>query len=190
MAFATPLDDLYALDLLLNSLFVIDMALNFVTALVIPKGHRKGQLETRHSSIAFSYMKGWFWIDFVATVPLDLIMQFVSGSSGGTSFNKLVRLLRGFKLIRVMRMSRIMGRLSSALHLNPVVIRLGKLFAIIMFLWHWLGCFYWMFSAIEGFGFSTWTPPLQVGEQPFGTQYAQAFFWAVNATLGVGRDIL
>lgn len=60
-------------------------------------------------------MKAWFWLDLVATVPIDLIIPLVDPSSSATTgaqFNKLIRLLRGFKLMRVLRMSRIAKRIS------------------------------------------------------------------------------
>ncbi len=37
--------------------------------------------------------------------------------------------------------------------------------------------------------YDDWVPWVQITDEPFSTQYTQAFFWAVMVTTGVGKDI-
>ena len=79
------------------------------------------------------YCRLWFWIDFVASVPFDIILKSSDDNqtnegeqSGGNDLNKLLRLIRIFKLLRVLRMVRIIKRLEERLIFSPAVMRLLK----------------------------------------------------------------
>ncbi|CEO99113.1 hypothetical protein PBRA_001018 [Plasmodiophora brassicae] len=189
LAFAgTELSNVYA-DYTFDALFALDIALNFLTAFRVESGHDKGKMEVRPSAIARTYLRKWFWIDLVATVPLDVILNLMGISFSG-SFNKLVRLLRGFKLVRVLKMSRIFKRLSQASLGNPAMQRLVKSFGLLLIMWHWFACGYWALAVYNGFGDSArWSPEVQFLNAPFLLRYMQAVLWAVSANTGVGRNI-
>ncbi|MES1909051.1 MAG: hypothetical protein MHM6MM_001862 [Cercozoa sp. M6MM] len=175
------------LDMLLNAFFICDLVLQFFTAFRHTKGPNEGKLETSHLVIAKTYLKKWFWIDLVASVPIDLLFSaYLGESSSAANLNRLVRLLRGFKLIRVLRISRIFKRLMMGTRINPSVIRLFKLLFGLIVMWHWMACFYWMIAGNRA-GESAWTPTTKANT--FGEAYAMAYFWAVMVTTGVGRDV-
>ena len=56
-------------DTLIDTFFIIDVVLTFRTAYVLPTGF----LETRSREIAVNYLRGWFWIDVTASLPLTYI---------------------------------------------------------------------------------------------------------------------
>jgi hypothetical protein len=140
----------------------------------------------------------WFWIDLVATVPIDLILTWTRGGHGnGTSLNKLIRLLRGFKMMRAMKMSRIIHRAMKQiryknrlflttffaylvtffrffddvfLRMNAALVRLVKILCALCLMWHCLGCFYWMVAAMDSRD-SPWKPRPELLEAPFSAQY-------------------
>jgi lipopolysaccharide/colanic/teichoic acid biosynthesis glycosyltransferase len=55
--------------------------------------------------IALNYLKGWFIIDFVSILPLDLILSSASNSttSGYNRFFRFIRLGKLQKLFRVIK---------------------------------------------------------------------------------------
>ena len=63
-------DGFVAADLAVDSLFFIDMLLNFRTSYL-----KDGELIVSPSKIAKNYLKGWFAIDFLSAVPFDLIVN-------------------------------------------------------------------------------------------------------------------
>merc|ERR1719181_2427552 len=85
-----------------NIMFVIDIFLNFFTGYTVG-----GDLILDPEMIQIRYLKSWFFIDLIASVPISLI------TPGGSDyqFNKLFRLLRIFKLLRLMRLGRILEHL-------------------------------------------------------------------------------
>ena len=71
--------------------FLIDMVLTFVAAYY----DRYEELVTGHKRIALSYLKGWFFVDLVSVLPLQLLT-----GSLANQLAKMVRLPRVQKLIR------------------------------------------------------------------------------------------
>ena len=77
------------------------MILCFNTAYV----DKKGDLISNHKKIASNYLKGWFSLDFIANLPIEIL---ISWFSSGADFkgvylklfrvSKTVRLIRAFKL--------------------------------------------------------------------------------------------
>ena len=69
----------------------------------------------KQKPIVLKYLRGWFWIDFISSIPLDTVLKVVrekdaketkfSGSE--TNLRKVMRLLRFAKVVRLLRASRI-----------------------------------------------------------------------------------
>merc|ERR1719440_1074604 len=83
--------------------------------------------------IAFKYLKGWFLIDLVSTVPIDVIVVwYLSFQQGESTVEKdevrsiklirTVRLFRLLKLMRLLRMSRLFRTLVKVLDINPALL--------------------------------------------------------------------
>ena len=58
--------------------FTVDMLVNFRTAII-----DDGELIEKPREVAFSYIKGWFVLDLIATVPYELILKVRRGGRGG-----------------------------------------------------------------------------------------------------------
>ena len=56
-------------DFLIDGIFFTDIIFTFFTALE----KRGGNLEVRHKYIAKNYLKLWFWIDIVSTLPVQVL---------------------------------------------------------------------------------------------------------------------
>lgn len=56
---------------IVNYLFYVDMIMSFIFAYETADG----QIETRLRKIALNYLKTWFFVDFCANFPFDLIMS-------------------------------------------------------------------------------------------------------------------
>ena len=181
------------LELVFNTFFILDIVLGFFTTFKHDRGPLAGRYEVSHRSVILKYAKTWLLIDLLASIPVELIFEAATSSSAdeadGLTLHRLVRLLRGIKLFRILRVKRIWKRLFYRARLNPSVVRLCKLFGFLIFEWHWIGCSYWFIASAEGFG-GEWSPPSEVLAYSFNQQYIRAYFWAVTVTTGVGRDII
>lgn len=135
------------IDMFANVVFSVDMVINFRTAY-----RMNGVLVTDEYKVAWNYFKFWFFVDLVSVLPFDLF--FGSDASGAFNYNVLLRMLRIFKLFRVFRVMRILKRLEEVTKMNPAVLKLGKMFVLLLFIWHIIACTYWLVAAIENFGFT------------------------------------
>jgi hypothetical protein len=65
------------LDTLVDSLFILDVLLTFRTEI----SEKNGGICTDGRVIARSYIKGWFFVDFISAIPLDKLVELVLGSN-------------------------------------------------------------------------------------------------------------
>ena len=61
--------------------------------------------------IARKYLKGWFWVDTVAILPLDIIMMSAQGQA--TVLARLSKIGKLYKLIRMIRLAKVLKLLRS-----------------------------------------------------------------------------
>lgn len=122
----------------IDALFCLHIIVNFRTALV-----RERCLVTDARTIAWTYCKGWFWMDLVASFPFDILMQSEEAGSKASGGFRLARLVRLGRLVRVASFARM--RMSS----NGM--RLLKLVFYLVTLAHWLGCAWYFVSKVENF---------------------------------------
>ena len=85
----------------LDGLFFIDIFVNFLSALE----KKDGSYECNLKIIAKTYVKSWFFLDLVATIPTQLFELNTTGKS--TNVNKLLRLARLPRLYRLLRILRL-----------------------------------------------------------------------------------
>ena len=105
----------FFVDMAIDVYFVTDICLNFRTAFY----DQHGVCEDRGSYIACNYLRGWFLIDFVSTLPLPYLAYLapddpggVAGSAGSMigaedSGSANMRALKALRLVRLSKMLRL-----------------------------------------------------------------------------------
>ena len=132
---------LSALDIVADCCYLIDIAISFRTAY----RDKWGDLVFNSHAIAVHYGKGWFVLDFFASIPLSF---FDVGE--GAKANKLLRLTKLFKLLRMFRMQRYMRRIEEIMPIQTF--RIVKSLAVLVVWQHFLGCAYWGVAAYSSYG--------------------------------------
>lgn len=151
---------LYVCDFFLDVYFWVDIALNFVLAYENAEGVAVYDL----GKIRRHYLRTWFALDVVASFPVDMILdiadskfvcsmsdscEIVDGNNNDARMIrlfKIVRVLRLMKTLRLVRAVRILDRLQDELFMVMGYIKILKLVAILVFLGHIFGCFFYFFS--------------------------------------------
>ena len=64
-----PLEPLVIIDIIVDIMFLADIFVNFRTTFL-----SNGEVVTDPKKIAINYVKGWFVIDLIATIPFDLLL--------------------------------------------------------------------------------------------------------------------
>ncbi|KAH8098478.1 voltage-gated potassium channel [Aureococcus anophagefferens] len=193
----------YAVETALDLYFFLDIFVNFLTALYRrDEGHIEG-LEEHLSPgliidkrrIARAYLRGWFLVDALACAPVDYFMRGVNGtllcsahpvhpclrqssaSSKASAFRlfKILRVFRVLKLFRLFRLKRLFKKYQDELLYWMPLIQASKLFFMLIFASHWMGCAY-----------ATVFPFDERLSQGLGERYVDMVYWAMQTITTVG----
>ncbi|KAH8059064.1 cyclic nucleotide-gated ion channel [Aureococcus anophagefferens] len=128
----------------LDVIFIADVCLNFRTSFRLSSG----RVVEDSRLIAERYLKSWFLVDFVSSLPIEVatfVLQshLTRDTESTLKFVRILRILRYTKIIRVMRLVSKHGRLLNST-LNPGYIQLSRLAVIVLGAWHYVACAYWI----------------------------------------------
>mmetsp|Transcript_17323 Transcript_17323/g.52714 ORF Transcript_17323/g.52714 Transcript_17323/m.52714 type:complete len:608 (+) Transcript_17323:457-2280(+) len=90
------------IELLIDLSFMTDILLNFSTGYIA-----HDVVIMNRSLVARNYFRGWFWLDFVSSVPLDLFFGSSFADLQAAKLLKVGRLLRGLKMLRISKLFKI-----------------------------------------------------------------------------------
>ncbi len=155
-AFQKPKDDYiftYAEHFVFAS-FSTEIILKFMT---LPDGDEDEKNRT-HKAIAKKYLKsGWFFFDFIATIPFYLITDM--GNNGiWFKLMRMIRIPRIIDLLDVTRFNKIMEKLisgqprSKRVYLGLLLknfYKVGRLIMLTLIIIYFIGCFFYLFSDLQ-----------------------------------------
>ena len=120
----------------IDGLFILDIFLSFRTAYVM----ENGEINWDAKSIRQNYLKTWFTIDLIASIPLELFVLVLSSLDDrvDSSQLQLKLLLRMLKLPRLFRMGRIFKYLEKFKYASSM--RIIRLLVGYVLAGHWVAC--------------------------------------------------
>jgi len=143
---------------LTTSFFGADLIISFFTAYAATardKDMEPGRLVTKKGRIVQHYLRGWFSIDFVSTIPWSTLAEAIasddasSNSAQVAKLTKVVKFVRFLRLMRMLRLAklgviweRIEAKLGSLILLQ--MIALFRVLFIVVSICHWNACIWWM----------------------------------------------
>ena len=162
---------------LVDSLFFCDIVVNFLSAYEIPGSNA---FEVRLSVLAKQYITGWFFIDLIACLPVDIfefiLYQFTDAADTESArYAKLARIPRIYRVVRIVRLFKILKvfkyhkgvkRHLTKLKLNNGTTRVIKFIAGALFAVHVMACVWFMQARLLDFEPGTWVHALQKVDEP------------------------
>ena len=182
----------WAWELFVDCCFFADILLTFRTALILDDPEKQERMVvTDARRIAYHYIKGWFVIDVVSTIPIDTIIeltQYASTSAAevqslrscssltespsredsnlrSTMMLRVLRLVRLLKLFRTLKLALLFRRLDDAVNINPAVFKMARLLAYILLLAHLSACSW----------FGIFKPVVDGGSEPVANNWIEAY---------------
>lgn len=144
-------------NLVVDIIFCSDIVVAFHTGYIV-KVSGEDILEDNHWLIAERYLRGWFVVDVISSIPLERFVCLVIGTAEDESQDgdSRMAILRGFKVARFLKLTRLL-RFNRMLNkwqamsvkkwqLNST--RLFKLIIMLLMVAHFMGCT-WKFVADE-----------------------------------------
>ncbi|CAE7362377.1 Kcnh6 [Symbiodinium pilosum] len=187
--FEIQLDMLLAVSLCVDSIFLLDMILQFFT--MYPKKTARGvQWEHSLRKISRHYMKTWFLLDF------DIISLAIPGADNLKEFKgiKIIRALRLLKLMRIFRTSKVIHKLEIALSIPYQQMALIKFLLVLMLVCHWLSSLWAMTLGMVDTTYPQWIDGIAASDAEFGINtktspfriYLAAFYFCSYTMTSVG----
>eukprot|EP00347_Sterkiella_histriomuscorum_P006811 403351340 len=190
-------------QIVIDTLFMTDIVMNFNTSI-----YSKGILILNRQQIVAHYLKSWFLIDLVSSLPYDMVFDSLSTTlvqannnghqtqkeqlSGTSSILRLLRILRFmriFKLLRVFKLQKIIITVEEYIVSDEVmfILRFAKIMITIIFFAHWMACFYFAvgYQQLDS-EYTSWIIEANIKDESVGKQYIFALYWAIQTMCTVG----
>ena len=140
------------------------------------------------------YLKGWFIIDFLSTVPIDNIAQLAMGPEGTDAKNlRTLKMIRGLRLLRLLKLARLLKlkKVTAILEesgvFNPALFKLFGLLLQILFIAHMLACgWYYMNESAANAGEIGWSIQFGVVNDHILDRYLKSVYWTIATMMAVG----
>lgn len=95
------------LDGTIDSFFLLDILITFNSAYA----DVTGKIVTSRKTIVKKYIKSWFFIDLISSIPLEFLYTSSPESSTKISYNRFIRIIRVSRLYKMLRLLRILKTL-------------------------------------------------------------------------------
>ena len=190
--------DAFIFDRIIDACFVIDVIINFETG--IPNDDKYGETVIMERERVHSlYLRSWFPLDFISSVPLEVILLYgfgISVSGGETRSPKLLRslvrlVLKSARMARMVKSFRVIKMFSSFEEHSLVGLDTADLIrfiVLIIFMLHWCACIFYYLdnnSCSDGDDRSIFTQ-LNMEMLPFMDKYVASLYWAMATVLTIG----
>ena len=176
-------------DCWMDSCFLTDIVLTFFTAI---RG-KPGEYISDKSEIAKSYIKGWFFIDLLTSLPFQILERI--GDSSALGNTKMLRIMRLPRLLRFLKMAKLIrflkegGKNSQILDLimkNKIIKEVIKILVAILMTTHLFSCVWFYQAKLWNFPPESWVMLKGVRDATPGRQYQLAYHFAFQTLTTVG----
>ncbi|XP_055315817.1 putative uncharacterized protein DDB_G0282133 isoform X4 [Sitodiplosis mosellana] len=185
-----------AFNCLSDTIFLIDIVVNFRTGIMQQDNAEQVILDPK--LIAKNYLKTWFFLDLISSIPLDYIFL-IFNQDFSDSFQilhagralRILRLAKLLSLVRLLRLSRLVRYVSQweevyFLNMASVFMRIFNLICMMLLIGHWSGCLQFLVPMLQGFPSNSWVAINELQETYWLEQYSWALFKAMSHMLCIG----
>ncbi|XP_062529949.1 potassium/sodium hyperpolarization-activated cyclic nucleotide-gated channel 2 isoform X14 [Bombyx mori] len=187
-----------AFNCLSDTIFLIDIVVNFRTGIMQQDNAEQVILDPK--LIAKHYLRTWFFLDLISSIPLDYIfLIFNQVNDFSENFQilhagralRILRLAKLLSLVRLLRLSRLVRYVSQweevyFLNMASVFMRIFNLICMMLLIGHWSGCLQFLVPMLQGFPPNSWVAINELQEAFWLEQYSWALFKAMSHMLCIG----
>lgn len=184
------------LDLIMTIFFIFDILIEFNTGF-----YAKGALVSDRKVVAKNYLKFWFWMDVIASIPYTWFIDGVfetNSTDNSTSLYKapqllrmvrMLRMLRVLRLLRLAKLKKILMKIEDYIASNIVATMFvfARLLSVVFFIAHWTAC-WWYFIGYQDMAINpvTWVVKANIENKTNTEKYITSLYWAFTTMTTVG----
>eukprot|EP00943_MAST-04B_sp_MAST-4B-sp1_P007846 g7846.t1 len=177
----------------IDIMFTLDIITNFRTGWI----NLDGEIVWDVGIIRNKYLKGWFTVDLLSTLPFDkIIVPFLDGGSNNNNSSvarsgkllRILRIVRLLKLTRLLKMAKLFSKGDGTELLGQSTMDLIKMIVLVTFVGHLLACVFLMVANFQVLDTPhQWLTDSGVDkyESPWD-KYLVAMYWAFTTMTTVG----
>ncbi|XP_027006688.1 potassium/sodium hyperpolarization-activated cyclic nucleotide-gated channel 2-like [Tachysurus fulvidraco] len=178
-----------------DTFFLMDLVLNFRTGIIIEDN---SDIILDPKTIKKKYLKTWFVVDFVSSIPVDYIFLIVEQGIDSEMYKtaralRIVRFTKILSLLRLLRLSRLIRYIHQweeifhmTYDLASAVMRIFNLIAMMLLLCHWDGCLQFLVPMLQDFPSDCWVSLNKMVNDTWSELYSFAVFKAMSHMLCIG----
>ncbi|XP_068090158.1 potassium/sodium hyperpolarization-activated cyclic nucleotide-gated channel 2 isoform X1 [Hyperolius riggenbachi] len=178
-----------------DTFFLMDLVLNFRTGIVIEDNT---EIILDPQKIKRKYLRTWFVVDFVSSIPVDYIFLIVEKGIDSEVYKtaralRIVRFTKILSLLRLLRLSRLIRYIHQweeifhmTYDLASAVMRIFNLIAMMLLLCHWDGCLQFLVPMLQDFPSNCWVSINKMVNDSWSELYSFALFKAMSHMLCIG----
>ncbi|XP_058501571.1 potassium/sodium hyperpolarization-activated cyclic nucleotide-gated channel 1-like [Solea solea] len=185
-------------NVLSDTFFLIDLVLNFRTGIV---KEDNTEIVLDPQKIKIKYLKSWFVVDFISSIPVDYIFLIVETRIDSDFYKtaralRIVRFTKILSLLRLLRLSRLIRYIhqwEEVFHMTydlaSAMVRIMNLIGMMLLLCHWDGCLQFLVPMLQDFPPDCWVTRNKMVNDTWGQQYSYALFKAMSHMLCIGYGL-
>ncbi|XP_055937887.1 potassium/sodium hyperpolarization-activated cyclic nucleotide-gated channel 2-like [Argiope bruennichi] len=185
-----------AFNCLSDTLFLLDIVVNFRTGIMQQDNSEQVILDPKE--IARTYIRTWFFLDLLSSIPFDYIFLIFNQGYGDNyqllHAGRALRILRFAKmlsLLRLLRLSRLVRYVSQweevyFFNMAGVFMKIFNLICMMLLIGHWSGCLQFLVPMLQGFPPNSWVAINELETAHWFNQYSWALFKAMSHMLCIG----
>ncbi|XP_029564307.1 potassium/sodium hyperpolarization-activated cyclic nucleotide-gated channel 1-like [Salmo trutta] len=178
-----------------DTIFLVDLVMNFRTGVV---NEESSEIILDPKVIKMNYLKTWFVVDFLSSIPVDYIFLIVEKGFDSEVYKtaralRIVRFTKILSLLRLLRLSRLIRYIHQweeifhmTYDLASAVVRIFNLIGMMLLLCHWDGCLQFLVPLLQDFPQDCWVSLNGMVNDSWGKQYSYALFKAMSHMLCIG----
>ncbi|XP_075994814.1 potassium/sodium hyperpolarization-activated cyclic nucleotide-gated channel 3-like [Genypterus blacodes] len=181
-----------------DTFFLMDLVLNFRTGIV---KEDNTEIILDPQQIKIKYLKSWFMVDFISSIPVDYIFLIVETRIDSDFYKtaralRIVRFTKILSLLRLLRLSRLIRYIhqwEEVFHMTydlaSAMVRIMNLIGMMLLLCHWDGCLQFLVPMLQDFPADCWVTRNKMVNDTWGQQYSYALFKAMSHMLCIGYGL-
>ncbi|XP_061576922.1 potassium/sodium hyperpolarization-activated cyclic nucleotide-gated channel 3-like [Cololabis saira] len=181
-----------------DTFFLMDLVLNFRTGIV---KEDNTEIILNPHKIKIKYLKSWFVVDFISSIPVDYIFLIVETRIDSDFYKtaralRIVRFTKILSLLRLLRLSRLIRYIhqwEEVFHMTydlaSAMVRIMNLIGMMLLLCHWDGCLQFLVPMLQDFPPDCWVTRNKMVNDTWGQQYSYALFKAMSHMLCIGYGL-